>query len=72
MNSNTFSDQKDQAHSYKFGSLTHSEAATRAQAVAHNIEVHRDRRSSSAARRMTVWIGDGSQFPRAATLPSRL
>ena len=38
MNSNTFSDQKDQAHSYKFGSLTHADAATRAQAVAHNIE----------------------------------
>ena len=38
VNSNTFSDQKDQPLSYKFGSLTHSDAATRAQAVAHNID----------------------------------
>src|SRR5450631_1057675 len=27
MNSNTFQDQKAQAHSYKYGSLTHTEAA---------------------------------------------
>eukprot|EP01030_Chromulinospumella_sphaerica_P031252 gene31252-31859_t len=33
MNSNTFSDAPGQAHSYKYGSLSHSDAATRAQAV---------------------------------------
>ena len=38
MNSNTFSDAPGQAHSYKFGSLSHVDAATRAQAVEHNIE----------------------------------
>ena len=38
VNSNTFSDQKDQPLSYKFGSLTHADAGVRAQAVAHNIE----------------------------------
>ncbi|HLP71014.1 MAG TPA: sugar isomerase, partial [Rhizobium sp.] len=38
MNSNTFSDAPDQAHSYKYGSLSHVDAATRAQAVEHNIE----------------------------------
>ena len=38
MNSNTFADQHGQAHSYKFGSLSHTDAATRAQAVEHNIE----------------------------------
>jgi len=38
MNSNTFSDAPDQAHSYKYGSLSHTDAATRQQAVDHNIE----------------------------------
>ena len=62
MNSNTFSDQKDQAHSYKYGSLTHSDAATRAQAVAHNIEcIEIGRQLGSKA--LTVWVGDGSNFP---------
>ena len=38
MNSNTFQDQAGQKHSYKFGSLSHTDAATRAQAVEHNLE----------------------------------
>src|SRR3954466_1005124 len=38
MNSNTFQDQPGQPLSYKYGSLTHTDAAVRAQAVAHNIE----------------------------------
>lgn len=62
MNSNTFSDQKDQAHSYKFGSLTHADAATREQAVAHNIEcIGIGQKLGSKA--LTVWVGDGSNFP---------
>lgn len=62
MNSNTFSDQKDQAHSYKFGSLTHTDAATRAQAVAHNLEcIAIGQQLGSKA--LTVWVGDGSNFP---------
>ena len=62
MNSNTFSDQKDQAHSYKFGSLTHTDAATRAQAVAHNLEcIAIGQKLGSKA--LTVWVGDGSNFP---------
>ena len=62
MNSNTFSDQKDQAHSYKFGSLTHADAATRAQAVAHNIDcIEIGQKLGSKA--LTVWVGDGSNFP---------
>ena len=62
MNSNTFQDQPDQAHSYKFGSLSHVDAATRQQAVDHNIEcieIGRDLGSKA----LTVWIGDGSNFP---------
>ncbi|MEX8495024.1 L-rhamnose catabolism isomerase [Sphaerotilus sp.] len=62
MNSNTFSDQKGQAHSYKFGSLTHTDAATRAQAVAHNLEcIAIGQQLGSKA--LTVWVGDGSNFP---------
>ena len=62
MNSNTFSDQKDQKHSYKFGSLTHSDNATRKQAVEHNIEcIEIGKELGSKA--LTVWIGDGSNFP---------
>ena len=62
MNSNTFSDQKGQAHSYKFGSLTHTDAATRAQAVEHNLEcIAIGRELGSCA--LTVWIGDGANFP---------
>jgi L-rhamnose isomerase / sugar isomerase len=62
MNSNTFQDQPGQPLSYKFGSLSHADAATRAQAVAHNIEcIEIGRALGSTA--LTVWIGDGSNFP---------
>lgn len=61
MNSNTFQDQPGQKHSYKFGSLTHSDKSVRDQAVAHNIEcIELGRRIGSEA--LTVWIGDGSNF----------
>lgn len=62
MNSNTFSDQPGQAHSYKFGSLTHTDAATRAQAVAHNLECI-EIGKALGSKALTVWIGDGSNFP---------
>jgi L-rhamnose isomerase/sugar isomerase len=62
MNSNTFQDQVGQTHSYKFGSLTNTDAATRAQAVAHNIDcIEAGKRLGSKA--LTVWIGDGANFP---------
>ena len=62
MNSNTFQDQPDQAHSYKFGSLAHTDAATRQQAVDHNIAcIELGRQIGSKA--LTIWVGDGSNFP---------
>jgi L-rhamnose isomerase/sugar isomerase len=62
MNSNTFQDQPDQKHSYKFGSLTHPDRAVREQAVAHNVEcIEIGRTLGSKAH--TVWIGDGGNFP---------
>ncbi len=62
MNSNTFSDRKGQSHSYKFGSLTHTDAATRAQAIEHNLEVIQIGRQLGS-QALTVWIGDGANFP---------
>ena len=62
MNSNTFQDQKDQALSYKFGSLQNTNKAIRRQAIEHNIEVikHGVKLGSKA---LTVWLSDGSCFP---------
>ena len=62
VNSNTFQDQKNQPRSYKFGSLSHADAKTRALAVAHNVEcIENGRKLGSTA--ITVWIADGSNFP---------
>jgi L-rhamnose isomerase/sugar isomerase len=62
VNSNTFQDQPDQATSYKYGSLSHSNKAIRKQAVEHNIEVirHGEQLGSKA---LTVWLADGTCFP---------
>lgn len=62
INSNTFSDQPGQRHSYKFGSLAHTDAATREQAVEHNLECIQIGRALGS-KALTVWIGDGSNFP---------
>ena len=65
MNSNTFSDTPQQEHSYKYGSLSHASAATRRQAVEHNLEcIEIGRILGSKA--LTVWIGDGTNFPGQA------
>ena len=62
VNSNTFQDQKDQKHSYKFGSLQHVNKNIRQQAIDHNLEViHNGRELGSEA--ITVWLSDGSNFP---------
>ena len=62
VNSNTFQDQDGQAHSYKFGSLCHTDAAVREQAVQHNKEVI-DIGESLGSKSLTVWLADGSAFP---------
>jgi len=62
VNSNTFQDQVEQKQSYRFGSLTHTSAAVRDQAVAHNIEcIQLGKALGSKA--LTVWVGDGTNFP---------
>ena len=62
MNSNTFQDQSGQPFSYKYGSLTHTDAAVRRQAVEHNLECL-EIGVALGARSHTVWIGDGGNFP---------
>ncbi|APF37645.1 L-rhamnose catabolism isomerase [Chelatococcus daeguensis] len=62
INSNTFSDAPGQEKSYKLGSLSHTDAATRRQAVEHNIECIEIGRALGS-KALTVWIGDGSNFP---------
>src|SRR5687768_9272070 len=62
VNSNTFQDQKDQKHSYKFGSLQHVNKDVRRQAIDHNLEViHYGKELGSDS--ITVWLSDGSSFP---------
>ncbi|NJM51107.1 MAG: sugar isomerase [Sphingomonadales bacterium] len=62
INSNTFQDQPGQAYSYSTGSLASTVAATRQQAVDHNIEcIEIGEKLGSNA--LTVWVGDGTNFP---------
>ncbi len=62
MNSNTFQDQKNQKHSYKFGSLQHVNKNVRDQAINHNIEVI-EYGKQLGSNSITVWLSDGSSFP---------
>jgi L-rhamnose isomerase/sugar isomerase len=62
INSNTFQDQSGQALSYKFGSLTHTDPAVRAQAIEHNRDCIRIGKLLGS-KALTLWIGDGANFP---------
>ena len=62
MNSNTFQDQPNQEHSYKFGSLQNVNKKTRTQAIDHNIEVIQYG-LALGSESLTVWLSDGSCFP---------
>jgi L-rhamnose isomerase / sugar isomerase len=62
MNSNTFQDQSEQQHSYKFGSLSHTDSSVRRQAIEHNIRcIELGKTLGSDA--LVVWLADGSSFP---------
>lgn len=70
MNSNTFQDQENQTHSYKFGSLSHSDADTRQQAIDHNLECI-EIGKAIGSKALTVWVGDGSNFPGQANFANQ-
>lgn len=61
-NSNTFEDQPGQALSYKFGSLSHTDAGVRALAIDHNLHCMAVGQALGASAH-SVWIGDGGNFP---------
>ena len=62
VNSNTFQDQRGQQHSYKFGSLCHTDSAVREQAIRHNLEVI-ETGKTLGSKSITVWLADGASFP---------
>ena len=62
VNSNTFQDQPGQVHSYRTGSLASTDEATRQQAIDHNIECI-EIGQKLGAEALTVWVGDGTNFP---------
>ncbi|MEX0884073.1 MAG: sugar isomerase, partial [Cyclobacteriaceae bacterium] len=62
VNSNTFQDQANLEHSYKFGSLCHTDSKIRQQAIDHNLEVVRYG-EALGSKSLTVWLADGSSFP---------
>ncbi len=71
VNSNTFQDQPGQEISYRNGSLSSADPGARRQAIAHNIEcIEIGKQLGSKA--ITVWIGDGSNFPGQQDLSSSL
>ena len=67
INSNTFQDQTGQKLSYKFGSLSHTDKAVRAQAIAHNLDCIEIGRALGS-KALTVWIADGSNFAGQSNL----
>ncbi|MFY0688535.1 MAG: sugar isomerase [Cyclobacteriaceae bacterium] len=62
VNSNTFQDQSGDDHSYKFGSLCHTDEGVRRQAIDHNVEVIKYGKALGS-KALTVWLADGSTFP---------
>lgn len=62
VNSNTFQDQPNSKYSYKFGSLSNTDAAIREQAITHNKEVIAIG-EKLGSKSITVWLADGTNFP---------
>tara|TARA_B110000116_G_C16785383_1_gene560598 strand:+ start:1013 stop:2287 length:1275 start_codon:yes stop_codon:yes gene_type:complete len=61
VNSNTFQDQPNSVHSYKFGSLCHADKTVRDAAIQHNKEVI-DHGIKLGSKVLTVWLADGTSF----------
>lgn len=62
MNSNTFQDQANAKESYKHGSLSNIQKASREQAIQHNIDVIKIG-EKLGSKSLTVWLADGASFP---------
>jgi L-rhamnose isomerase/sugar isomerase len=71
VNSNTFEDQPGQSFSYRYGSLSATDKHVREQAVGHNVECIRIG-ETLGSKAITVWIGDGTNFPGQQSLRDSL
>lgn len=71
VNSNTFQDQAGQSATYKFGSLTSTNKASRELAVQHNIDCI-ELGKTLGSKGLTVWVGDGANFPGQSNLRGAL
>jgi len=67
VNSNTFQDPLDGDHSYRFGSLTHTDRTIRQKAVELNVECI-EIAQAIGSQALTVWIADGSNYPGQSDL----
>ena len=65
INSNTFQDDD-----YKFGALTHEDAAVRRKAIDHHLECI-DIMDATGSRDLKVWLAEGSNYPGQADLRGR-
>ena len=62
VNSNTFQDPDDNSESFKYGSLTNASSNTRDKAIEINLRAI-DNGKILGSKGLTVWIGDGGNFP---------
>jgi len=65
INSNTFQDD-----AYKFGSLTHADAAVRQKAIDHHFECL-DIMNATGSRDLKIWLADGTNYPGQGDLRGR-
>lgn len=65
INSNTFQDDI-----YKFGSLTHVDAAVRRQAIDHHFECI-DVMNATGSRDLKIWLADGTNYPGQGDIRGR-
>ncbi len=65
INSNTFQD-----NAYKFGSLTHTDAAVRLKAIDHHFECI-DIMDATGSRDLKIWLADGTNYPGQGDLRGR-
>ncbi len=65
INSNTFQDDV-----YKFGSLTHVDAAVRQQAIGHHFECI-DVMDATGSRDLKIWLADGTNYPGQGDIRGR-
>ncbi|MCP2032819.1 L-rhamnose isomerase/sugar isomerase [Okibacterium sp. HSC-33S16] len=65
VNSNTFQDD-----AYKFGSLTHTDAAVRQKAIDHHVECI-DIMGATGSQDLKIWLADGTNYPGQGDIRGR-